>query len=350
MPVWPNSTHWFRRKTRSYADADRIRNKSTMSPLLFVLFVCCCFFLFVFLLLLLLLFFLVLYFLSFFFFLFFLWGGGGGGGGGGKVHNLALIDPEVSEKMFEECGRRHRRACLHDKLTNQYIKRSALIIRSKICRIKMIYTFEAAVKEDNQIERDFTGLFLCSRPVTQKRFWNAILLRNVSEKTYRTNLHIYRFNFSDAIFHRSRLCRGLNSEKVKLALSLEPSWIVWWNFPCPLILTRSRTRDCKISLSIHWSRLCRCPNCKNLKIAHNSCIRNIWIKILYTHWYWQDPTEGISEWHVSSVEALPKSKFWKCETGPISRTVWRFFLLNRILNDIDKILLKGLPNVCTSFY
>ena len=31
-------------------------------------------------------------------------------------------------------------------------------------------TFEDAVKEDNQIERDFTGLSLCFRPVTQKRF------------------------------------------------------------------------------------------------------------------------------------------------------------------------------------
>ena len=148
----------------------------------------------------------------------------------------------------------------------------------------MTYTFEDAVKEDNQIERDFTGLFLCSRPVTQKRFWNAILFWNVSEKTYRTNLHIYRFNFSDAIFHRSRLCRCPISQKVKLVLSLEHYGIVWWNFPCPLILTRSRPRVCKISLSIHWSRLCRCRNCKNLKIAHNSwTIRDIWIKILYTH-------------------------------------------------------------------
>ena len=214
----------------------------------------------------------------FFFFFFFLvcmeWGGGRG-------HNLALIDPVVSEKMFEECGRRHWRACLYDKLTNQYIKCSACIIRSKICRFKMTYTFEDAVKEDNQIERDFTGLFLCSRPVTQKRFWNAILLWNVSVKTYRTNLHIYRFNFSDAIFHWSRLCRDPNSQKVKLALFLEPYGIVWWNFPCPLILTRSRPRGCKISLSIHWSRLCRCPNCKNLKIAHNSwTITNSWIQNL----------------------------------------------------------------------
>ena len=119
-------------QTRSYADADRIRTKSTMPPLppfflflflflFFVLFLlfCCCFVLFC--------------FCVFFFFL---------RGGEAGEHNLALIDPVVSEKMFEECARRHRRAYLYDKLTNQYIKRSARIIRSKICRIKMTYTFE----------------------------------------------------------------------------------------------------------------------------------------------------------------------------------------------------------------
>ena len=36
----------------------------------------------------------------------------------GGAHNLALIDLVVSEKMFEECGQRHRRACLYHKLTN----------------------------------------------------------------------------------------------------------------------------------------------------------------------------------------------------------------------------------------
>ena len=140
MPVWSNSTHWFRRKmqTRSYADVDKIRTKSTMPPLPFVFCFFVCFFL-VFLLFFVfccLFFFFVLFFFCFLFFFccccfflfcFFLllffccccccccfWGGGG--------LNLALIDPVVSEKMFEECGRRHRRACLNDKLTNQYIK------------------------------------------------------------------------------------------------------------------------------------------------------------------------------------------------------------------------------------
>ena len=101
---------------------------------------------------------------------------------------MALIDPVVSEKMFKECGRRHRRACLYDKLTNQYIKRLARIIRSKICRIEMTYTFEDAVKEDNQVERDYTGLFLFSKPFTQKdfemRFCYETFLRKLTGQTF----------------------------------------------------------------------------------------------------------------------------------------------------------------------
>ena len=255
--------------------------------------------------------------LFFCFFVCFFFGGGG--------NNLALIDPVVSEKMFEECERRHRRACLYDKLTNQYIKRSARII-SRFVVLKWHILSKMLLKKTIKSNATSQAYFFVPDQSHKNDFEMRFCSATVSEKTYRTNLHIYRFNFSDAIFHRSRLCRGPNSEKVKLALSLEPYGIIWWNFPCPLILTRSRPRGWKISLSIHWSRLCRCPNCKNLKIAHNSwTIRNIWIKNLYTHWYWQDPTEGISKWQVSSVEALPKSKFWKCETGPISRTVWRFF-------------------------
>ena len=151
MPLWSNSAHWFRRKSADKELCRRRRDstKSTMSPLPFVFF---CFF-------------------------FFLWGRG---------HNLALIYLVVSE-VFEECGRRHRQACLYDKLTNQYIKRSAHIIMSKISRIKMTYTFEDAVKE-NQIERNFTGLFLCSRPVTQKdfkmRFCSETFLRQLTGHTF----------------------------------------------------------------------------------------------------------------------------------------------------------------------
>ena len=83
-------------------------------------------------------------------------------------HNLALTDSVISEKMFEECGRRQRQACLYLKLTNQYIKLSARLIRSKIRRIKMTYTFKDDVPtEDNH---QLHSLFRCSIPVTQTGF------------------------------------------------------------------------------------------------------------------------------------------------------------------------------------
>ena len=41
-------------------------------------------------------------------------------------------------------------------------------------------------------------------------------------------------------------------------------------------------------------------------------------KVLQTYWYWQDLAQGIAEWHLSSVEALPSANFWKSENGPIS--------------------------------
>ena len=44
-------------------------------------------------------------------------------------------------------------------------------------------------------------------------------------------------------------------------------------------------------------------------------------KLLRKHWYWPDLAKEIAIWHFLSVEALPSSKFWKSENGPISRTL-----------------------------
>ena len=54
------------------------------------------------------------------------------------------------------------------------------------------------------------------------------------------------------IFHRSRLCRALNSEKVKMALSLELSGILWWNFAYTLILTWCSPWDSQMTFGIGW--------------------------------------------------------------------------------------------------
>ena len=77
MPVWSNSAHLFRRKSADKKEAMQTPTGSAPkalcphSPPFF-----CCFL-------------------------------------GARGHNLALIDPVVSE-MFEKCGRQHRRACLYD--------------------------------------------------------------------------------------------------------------------------------------------------------------------------------------------------------------------------------------------
>ena len=37
-------------------------------------------------------------------------------------------------------------------------------------------------------------------------------------------------------------------------------------------------------------------------------------KIVHTHYSWQDLDRGIAKSHLSLVEAMPRSKFWKSET------------------------------------
>ena len=66
----------------------------------------------------------------------------------------------------------------------------------------------------------------------------------------------------NVILHRSWFCRALNSEKVKMALSLELSGILWCNFA-------------------------------------------------YTLVYWQDVAHEIVKWHLGLVEVLPRFRFWK---------------------------------------
>ena len=52
------------------------------------------------------------------------------------------------------------------------------------------------------------------------------------------------------IFNRSSLCRAPNSEKWKMALSLELWRILWWNFAYTLILTRCSQWDRQIIFGI----------------------------------------------------------------------------------------------------
>ena len=60
-------------------------------------------------------------------------------------------------------------------------------------------------------------------------------------------------------------------------------------------------------------------------------------KLLRKHWYRQDLAQEIANWHFLSVKALPTSKFWKSENGPISRTVKNILMKFCIHTDIDKM-------------
>ena len=60
-------------------------------------------------------------------------------------------------------------------------------------------------------------------------------------------------------------------------------------------------------------------------------------KLLSKHWYWQDLAQEIAKWYFLSVKALPSSKFWKSENGPISRTVKNIMMKFCIHINIDKM-------------
>ena len=67
----------------------------------------------------------------------------------------------------------------------------------------------------------------------------------------------------------------------------------------------------------NWSYLKNClPYFDDILLTH-----------LLTHWYWQDLAQGIAKWHLSSVDAIPSSKFWKSENGPISWTEWSIVMI-----------------------
>ena len=159
-------------------------------------------------------------------------------------------------------------------------------------------------------------------------------------------------------FHRSRLCRAPNPEKVITALSLELSGILWWNFAYTLILTRCTPWDCQMTFEIGWvfaevqllkkvrllqhdiynrSRLCWATNSEKVKMAYLLNWVEYFDRLLRKHWYWQDLAQEIVKYNFSSVEVLPSSKFWKSENGPISWTEWNIMMKFCIHIDIDKM-------------
>ena len=95
----------------------------------------------------------------------------------------------------------------------------------------------------------------------------------------------------------------------------------------------------------HRSRLCRAPNSEKVKMALSLKLSGIFCKkLLRKHWYWQDLAQEIVKWHFSLVEALPSSKFWKSYNGAISWTEWNTVMKFCIHIDIDKMYPMRLSN------
>ena len=149
------------------------------------------------------------------------------------------------------------------------------------------------------------------------------------------------------IFHWSRLCRAPNSEKVIMALFLELSGILWWNFAYTLILTRYIPWDCQMTFEMvefsprfkFWKKWDYCK--MTFIIGRGFAERQIlkkwkwpyllnWVeyfdRLLPKHWYYQDLAQEIVNCHFSSVEVLPSPKFWKSENGPTSWTEWNIVM------------------------
>ena len=60
-------------------------------------------------------------------------------------------------------------------------------------------------------------------------------------------------------------------------------------------------------------------------------------KVLQTIWCWKDLAQGITKWHLSSVEALRVPNSEKGENGHIPWTEWNILINFCVSIDIDTI-------------
>ena len=122
-----------------------------------------------------------------------------------------------------------------------------------IFRYTFAYTLILTTSSPRDCEMAFiTGQGFAECQILKK--WNGPISK--IEQNCDEILHIYWYWQDDPkrmrndIYHLSRLCWAPNSTKVKMALSLELSGILWWNFAYTLTLTRCSPRDCQISFGI----------------------------------------------------------------------------------------------------
>ena len=115
------------------------------------------------------------------------------------------------------------------------------------------------------------------------------------------------------IFYRSRLCRAPNSEKVKMAQSLELWRILWWNFAYTLILTRCSQWDCQIIFGIGRG-FAKVQILKKWNWPYPLNLLVYFDKILHTHYYWHDLDRGIAK-------SIPRDCKMTFNIGPNSEKV-----------------------------
>ena len=98
---------------------------------------------------------------------------------------------------------------------------------------------------------------------------------------------------------------------------------IGWDFAEVQILKKVRLLQ---NDTYHRSRLCRAPNSEKVKMALSLKLSGIFDRLLRKHWYYQDLAQEIVKCHFSLVEVLSSSKFWKSENGPTSWTEWNMVM------------------------
>ena len=107
-------------------------------------------------------------------------------------------------------------------------------------------------------------------------------------------------------FNIGRGCAELQIlKKVKMA---ELSGLLWWNFAYILILTRCSPTDCRMLFGIDRGVAEVQILTKQWNWPYLFKLFEYFDKIMHIHCYWRELDRRIAKCHLSSVEAMPRSK------------------------------------------
>ena len=132
---------------------------------------------------------------------------------------------------------------------------------------------------------------------------------------------MYRMRLSNDTWNWLRFCRGSNSEKsetiAKWHLSLVevlPSSKFWKSDNGAISWT-----ECNIVMKL-------CIHIDIDKMYRMRLSNDTWDWLRFCRGSNSEKSETIAKWYLSSVEVLPRSKYWKSENGPISWTDWNIVM------------------------